>query len=153
MTPDPKLMEEARLATRASHDPRTAVGCVVHHSVRGVLVRAANRVPPGLTATESMRLEAPAKYQWIEHAERSALLAAARDGIAVAGATIYVHGGFPCAECARAIVATGIVAVVYDIGASDIVHWEESYRTSRLMFEEAGISVLGVTSTGSAPSG
>lgn len=141
MTDDGQLLARAASLESDSHDPRTAVGCVIRHPTRGVLATAANRLPPGLTPDRE-RLEAPAKYLWIEHAERAALLIAARDGIATDGACIYVHGGFPCADCARAIVAAGLRRVVYSTGRSEVGHWQDSYRASEAMFAEAGIEVV-----------
>ncbi|MBI5356078.1 hypothetical protein HZB78_00500 [Candidatus Collierbacteria bacterium] len=46
------------------------------------------------------------------HAEVNAIAKAARQGIVVSGATIYVTS-FPCLICMRAIVAAGIKKVVY----------------------------------------
>ncbi len=141
MTRLAEMMALAAHAARDSQDPKTAVGCVVHHPERGVLVVAANRLPPGLANGDSTRLAAPAKYFWIEHAERAALMVAARDGIATAGAAAFVHGGFPCADCARAIIAAGLVEVAFSLGRSEVAHWEDSYGASRTMLAEAGVRV------------
>lgn len=46
------------------------------------------------------------------HAEMAALLDAARSGTSVAGATLYTTT-FPCHDCAKAIIASGIAEVVY----------------------------------------
>jgi cytidine deaminase len=46
------------------------------------------------------------------HAEMEAVLAAARIGVSVRGATMYTTT-FPCHECARLIVTAGIARVVY----------------------------------------
>lgn len=46
------------------------------------------------------------------HAELSAIIDAARRGVAVKGATMYVTT-FPCHHCARHIIAAGIQRVVY----------------------------------------
>ncbi len=52
------------------------------------------------------------EYGRAVHAEMDALLDAARRGVAVEGATLYVTT-FPCHTCARHIVAAGIERVVY----------------------------------------
>jgi deoxycytidylate deaminase len=52
------------------------------------------------------------EYGRAVHAEMDALLDAARRGVAVEGATLYVTT-FPCHTCARHIVAAGIDRVVY----------------------------------------
>ncbi len=46
------------------------------------------------------------------HAEQNAILFAAKNGIATAGATLYVTYS-PCVHCAKVIVAAGIVQVFY----------------------------------------
>lgn len=76
----------------------------------------------GLTTTELKEKIAPViertRYmQLIEfiraaHAEVSALMDAARRGASVEGCTMYVTT-FPCHECARNIVASGVARVVY----------------------------------------
>jgi dCMP deaminase len=47
------------------------------------------------------------------HAEMNALIWAARRGIAIEGATIYVTLE-PCSECSKNLIASGIVRIVYD---------------------------------------
>ena len=54
----------------------------------------------------------PEKYDWIEHAERNAIYAAAREGRKLMGATMYLNK-FPCVECARAIAQTGITELYH----------------------------------------
>lgn len=52
-----------------------------------------------------------AKYIWSCHAEQNAIFNAARIGIALKGCAIYVPW-FPCVECAKAIIQSGISEVV-----------------------------------------
>jgi len=47
------------------------------------------------------------------HAEMNALIWAARKGIAVEGATIYVTLE-PCSECSKNLIASGIVRIVFE---------------------------------------
>jgi dCMP deaminase len=47
------------------------------------------------------------------HAEMNALIWAARKGIAVEGATIYVTLE-PCSECSKNLIASGVVRIVYE---------------------------------------
>lgn len=142
-----ELLAEAALAALDSDDPRTGVGCVIHQPERGVMLKAANRLPSGLSANRA-RISAPEKYLWIEHAERAALYEAARRGVSTAGASIYVHGGFPCADCARAIIASGIVAVIFCIGESEVHHWADSHAAGAAMLAEAGIAITRHSSFG-----
>lgn len=137
---DAVFMIAARRTARLSGDPRTQVGCVLTHPNLGVISEAANDFPRGLVMNEHpSRLISPEKYKWIEHAERRAIYRAARTGVMTEGATLYVHGGFPCAECARAIVEAGIRRVVYSLGEASTSHWEDSYHVSRQILTEAGV--------------
>ena len=47
------------------------------------------------------------------HAEMNALIWAAREGISINGATIYVTLE-PCSECSKNLIASGIKRIVYD---------------------------------------
>lgn len=47
------------------------------------------------------------------HAEMNALIWAAREGISINGATIYVTLE-PCSDCSKNIIASGIKRIVYD---------------------------------------
>jgi dCMP deaminase len=135
---------EARRAATKSPDPRTKVGCAIYNPHTGKLVAASSNDLPSCVGTgnSGARLLPPAKYVWIEHAERRAIYDAAKRGTATDGCVAFVSGGFPCCECGRAIVQSGIVRVVFEIGASVTDHWEESYGISRQMFSEAGVEVV-----------
>jgi dCMP deaminase len=47
------------------------------------------------------------------HAEMNAIIWAAREGISIKGATIYVTLE-PCSDCSKNIIASGIKRIVYD---------------------------------------
>jgi dCMP deaminase len=137
-----ELFKIAIASSAETHDPRTAVGCVIFFPENEVTVTGSNSVPAPLEILPGdERLLAPAKYLWIEHAERAAIYRAARQGLSTYGATLYVYGGFPCADCARAIIASGIATVWYHVGDSEVGHWEEHYEVSRRLFEKANVSV------------
>jgi len=57
------------------------------------------------------RLIRPAKYLWIEHAERNAICKRGKGRTATEGCTIFVEI-MPCMDCARAVVQAGIIQVV-----------------------------------------
>jgi len=67
------------------------------------------RVAPVIRQTRYMQL---IEFIRATHAEVSALMDAARRGVSVEGCTLYVTT-FPCHECARNIVASGIKRVIY----------------------------------------
>jgi len=95
---------------------------------------------------KSERRQRPAKYQWTEHAERSAIYDAARRGISTDGTTIYVPW-LACADCGRAIVLSGIKrAVRHHIPQHDLrPDWAASIAIADQMFSETGIEVVEYT--------
>jgi cytidine deaminase len=67
------------------------------------------KIRPLLKQTRYIQL---IEFQRAVHAEMSAITDAASRGVSVKGCTLFVTT-FPCHECARHIVATGIDRVVY----------------------------------------
>ncbi|GMO59710.1 MAG: cytidine/deoxycytidylate deaminase family protein [Termitinemataceae bacterium] len=68
------------------------------------------------------------------HAEQNAICQAAKNGVALEGATLYCRMT-PCRTCAMMIINCGIVRVVCDRRYQDAGDSEE-------MFKEAGISLV-----------
>jgi cytidine deaminase len=101
---------------------------------------------------DNSRLTDLIEFGRIVHAEMAALMTAAREGRAVKHSTIYTTT-YPCHECARLIIAAGIVRVVYidpydkslagglyeemwdDSGHSDRVHVEAFVGVSPRLFQ------------------
>ncbi len=134
-------MQLARNAACQSPDPTTKVGAAIISVSTGRLISSAcNTLPEGVRTDVINRFERPEKYYWIEHAERRAIYLAAKHGCAVGGGIIYVSGGFPCADCARAIIQCGIVKVVAEYAASNVEHWRDIYERSRSMLREAHVA-------------
>jgi dCMP deaminase len=120
-----------------SPDPSTQNGAVIPTDV-GV-IKACNEFPRRVKYTPD-RWERPLKYSVIEHAERNAVFAAAREGIALDGLTMYACW-FACADCARAIIQSGITKVVGHKQMMDGTpdHWKESIKIAFDMLNEAGV--------------
>ena len=136
---DEALMHEARSRARFSTDRSRQVRCVIADDSGTILSEGWNTVPVGCAHTEA-RHQRPAKYLWTEHAERNAVYLAARRGVPLEGATIYVPW-YPCFDCARAIVNTGIQRMVsYPPDFSD-PHWGDQFREVFELFSEVGLKV------------
>lgn len=88
------------------------------------------------------RLERPSKYLYTEHAERAAVYEAARVGISTVGATMYALWAM-CADCARAVICSGISEVVTHSFYTTRGHgqWDEHMTAAFTMLEEAGVKV------------
>lgn len=59
------------------------------------------------------RWERPAKYEWVEHAERNAVYNAARMGVSTKGCRAYLNWEpRPCIECCKGFIQAGIIEVI-----------------------------------------
>lgn len=143
---DEDYLRLAYQAALSSPDPSTQNGAVLpvyHYNGCGfrksLVVTGCNTFPVGVPSSPD-RLERPLKYQFIEHAERAVILHAARDGYRLHGRTLYCCW-YACADCARAIIAAGIVRVVGHKKMADgtPAHWKDSIANAMAMFAEAGV--------------
>ncbi len=111
----------------------------------GVLLsEGVNNIP--LKSHLTHRLYRPTKYVWTEHAERSAIYEAARVGVPLYGATmVAVYAA--CADCARAIVLTGIKTLVRHIHAYQNIHtaWVDSIKDGDMILREGGVQVINIS--------
>lgn len=84
--------------------------------------------------------ERPAKYMWVEHAERNAIYNAAFWGMSLDQATLYCPW-LACHDCARAIVMSGITRVVrFPMGEAD--GWQESIQVGEEILNAAGVDIV-----------
>lgn len=131
------LMDLAKQAAPASPNRVRHVGAALE-PVDGLgPIAACNTYPEGV-ADLGWRHEGDGRFVWMEHAERNAIFAAARIGRALKGARI-ASTLFPCIDCARAIVQSGIAELVtYPPPLEDPV-WGPSFPRSRTILEEGGV--------------
>ena len=133
-----RFLEVAATVAKWSKDPTTKVGCVII-SPKGLIISTGyNGIPRGVE-DKPERMERPAKYLFLSHAEQSAIANAARHGSKTEGATMFVTHQ-PCSHCARQIINAGIVAVVCGDGTTSMPH--EEFVASRQMLHEAGVSLI-----------
>ena len=76
----------------------------------------------------------------MEHAERHAIFEAARRGLATAGAHLTTTF-FPCIDCARAIVDTGIACLDTPAPAFADPVWGASFERSQVILQEGGVDI------------
>ncbi len=134
-----RYLKESYENALESPDPSTQLGSMLVGE--DFVVGGCNDIDCDVVSTEA-RLTRPLKYQYVEHAERSAIYSAARNGFMVGGATLYVPW-FACADCARAIIGCGIVRVVGHRQFQDLTpdHWEASVLHGLTMLKEAGVKM------------
>lgn len=140
MSWDNRWMDMAKLVATWSKDRSRTCGAVIVDD-RNVLVSIGwNGFPRGIDDDVDMRHERPAKYKWTEHAERNAIFNAAANGHPTKGCTMYLPW-YPCADCARAIIQSGITEIVcIEPDWNDHV-WAEDFSVVREMLEESEIGV------------
>jgi dCMP deaminase len=138
---DSACQDACRLEAAKSIDKDTPVGCVVVGPEMNIQVRGHNTLPNGIAAEPLQRLARPDKYTWVEHAERNAIYAAAREGISLKGCTMYVDLT-PCVDCARAIIQAGLLEVVVSkerMQSYSSPTYREQHVIAASLLKEAGI--------------
>lgn len=136
---DLKFMGLANHIATWSKDYSTKVGCVIAGPANDVRTLGYNGFPRNIEDNIEKRHERPAKYFWTEHAERNAIFNAASTGVPLSGCTIYVTL-FPCADCARAIIQSGIKTIVIYPPDWNDKKWQ--FGEVRSMIEEAGVEII-----------
>jgi len=134
------LINLASLAASNSPNRVRQVGAAILTCDGGEPIAACNTFPKGV-ADLDWRHEGDGRLVWMEHAERNAIFAAAREGRRLAGATI-ASTFFPCIDCARAIVQAGIVRLISPEPALDDPVWGQSFLRSRVILEEGGVEMI-----------
>lgn len=137
---DAYFLELARLAATRSKDRSTKVGCVIVGPDNEIRSSGYNGFPRGINDEAPERHERPAKYLWTEHAERNAIYNAARAGISLKGCRAYLPW-FPCMDCARALVQSGIVELIAHQPNLTDPKWGPDFEAALEMFSEAGVAV------------
>jgi len=135
------LAEQVKLKSK---DQSTQIGAVIVGEDNEVLSTGYNSFPRGLDDSKEERQERPEKYFWFEHAERNAIYNAARVGVPIKGATIYLTSGLPCMDCARGIVNSGI-KIVYckkECTTKNKEKWVESQTKSFELLRECGVEIF-----------
>ncbi len=109
---DEYFMGVALLAAKRSKDPSTQVGACIVSPENVIISTGYNGFPYGCSDDEFPwdREGDETKYPYVVHAELNAILNAG--GRNLKGARVYVDL-FPCNECAKAIIQSGIKEVVY----------------------------------------
>lgn len=123
-----------------SKDKNTKTGALITDKNHRVISMGYNGFPSGCNDNILERYERPAKYFYSEHAERNAIYSGAKNGIRLDGTTMYVMW-FPCADCGRAIIQSGIKKLVCHKPDLDMPKWGEQFRASLEMLTEAGIEI------------
>ena len=133
---DEYFMGIALLSANRSKDPNTQVGACIVNDRNRIMSVGYNGFPAGcdddVFPWEREGGEFDTKYPYVCHAELNAILNCTHD---LRGCRIYV-ALFPCNECAKAIIQSGIKEVIY---ISDKYRDTVGVRASKRMFDAAGV--------------
>jgi dCMP deaminase len=134
---DEYFMGVALLSAKRSKDPNTQVGACIVNEKNKIVGAGYNGLPIGCSDDEfpwqkqGEFLET--KYPYVCHAELNAILN--NIGMDLKGCKIYT-ALFPCNECTKAIIQSGISEVVF---LSDKYAGNDVFKASKLMLDKAGI--------------
>ena len=125
-----------------SEDPSRKVGAVIVGDGNSIISTGYNGLPRGVSTNLEERFDRTDghKYHWVEHAERNAIFNASRNGITTKQSKIYCSL-FPCSDCARAIIQSGISELITREPPSNEVRFAKSMSISMEMLEESGVIV------------
>lgn len=130
------FMGLAHLSALRSKDPNTQVGACIVDDDNKVVSIGYNGMPRGCNDAD-MPWEREGgfketKYAYVVHAELNAILNTPRS---LKGTTLYVSL-FPCNECAKAIIQSGIKKIYYE---SDKYNGTDGNVVSKKMLTQAGV--------------
>lgn len=137
------FMGVAILASKRSKDPSTQVGAVIVTPDNRIIATGWNGMPKTKTGCNNDLLFPWAKdsddatknkYAYVVHAEPNAIFHASES---VKGCIMYLTW-FPCSECAKSIVQSGISKLVYlKENATD--RYRVSMECAKIMFSNSGV--------------
>ena len=143
---DEYFMGVSLLSGMRSKDPNTQVGACIVSEDNKILSMGYNGLPLGWSDEEFPGEREgdveETKYAYVTHSELNAILN--YRGGSLQGAKLYVSL-FPCNECAKAIIQSGIKTVIYD---DDKYADTPASRASRRMFDAAGVEYRRYKRTG-----
>jgi dCMP deaminase len=138
---DKRWMDMCVLVASWSKDASRKTSAVIVDYRNSLLSIGWNGFPRGVCDDAPDRNSRPAKYSWTEHAERNAIYNAAANGIAIKGATMYMPW-YPCADCARAVIQSGIAELVCVEPDWDDGVWADDFAVVKVMLSEASCMVV-----------
>ena len=137
---DEYFMGIAKFSAERSKDPSTQVGaCIVSHDNR-ILSIGYNGCPNGFSDDSDMTWDRTgdfinSKYAYVCHAEENAILNYFGSKKDLVGSTVYVTL-FPCNECAKIIIQSGIKKIVFE---SDKYDGTDSNVVAKKLFDACGV--------------
>lgn len=139
LTWDEYFMGLAHLSAKRSKDPSTQVGACIVSPDKRVVGIGYNGFPNGcdddVFPWDREGSFANTKYPFVVHAELNAILNSTQN---LKGCSLYVSL-FPCNECAKAIIQSGISRIVYE---SDKYADTDATKASKRMLVAANVELF-----------
>ena len=126
------FMGVAKLSAYRSKDPNTQVGACIVSPENKIVGVGYNGLPWGCEDDQFPWDLYDTKYPYVVHAELNAILNSISH---LQGCTIYVSL-FPCHECVKAIIQSGIKEIIYE---DDKYNGTDSDRAAKRMLDAAGV--------------
>jgi len=141
VTWDELFMSMVFLVSMKSKDPSTHIGAVIVGPDNEVRSIGYNGLPRNVNDYID-RLMPQEKYYWFEHAERNAIYNATLMGVSLKNSKMYTNG-VPCADCARAVIQSGIKEVIVhnEWNNNNDPKWNESCNIGKEMLLESGVNI------------
>ena len=134
---DERFMRLAQYIAQWSKYPGRKTGAIVVGPKNIILSTGYNGLPRGVNDDVGERYSKDVKYKWTEHAERNAIYNAP---VSLDGYRMYVNW-FPCMDCARAIVQSGITELIARSPNLNDPDWGHDFELALELFAEVGIKV------------
>lgn len=128
---------------------RTKVGCVIVAPDNSIVSAGFNGFPRKVKDDPIKfpeRYERAVKLLLTVHAEKNAIFAAAKRGVALEGCRLYIEW-HPCSGCMGAIVQTGIQEVILNARSDsynddDLKNrWAEDIKWAKIIAEESNVKI------------
>ena len=137
---DNRFLDLAEHVSSWSKDPSTKVGAVIANG-KFLTSVGYNGFPPPIVDEKELLEDRNSKYSMTVHAEMNAIFNA---GERLQGQTLYVYPLFPCPNCAKHIVASGIKKVVAYINFNSNSPFLDTFKETEMIFNRAGIETIWV---------
>lgn len=131
-----------------SKDPNTRVGAVLVGPDKELISSGFNGFPRGIIDTSERLADREMKNRLMVHAERNAILNAARIGTPTKGCSLYiactddsglVWAGPPCTSCTIEVIQAGISEIVAYRLKPTPSKWHADLAFARSLIQEKGI--------------
>jgi dCMP deaminase len=124
-----------------SKDPSTKVGALAFDTNMNIISTGYNGFPRGVVDVAGRYDDRELKYKLISHAEQNLVAQAAYAGKSLKDSTLMVSSLYPCSNCAKSIIQSGVKVIISPPPDTN-PRWQEESLISQLMFKESGITTF-----------